>query len=564
MARRFGNLEDNFEDINDNNVVESDYKVPETQEQQASPSFEMPFKDLLPQNEEQRIDQEVADANELTPEEELSNQNDLAISRQEQLQNLLQNYNKLKPQPQQDNNESIPEQAESPVASNKLDHRANILSQYNQLMNRDNILQAQKDQAQGKMNAGMLLGAGQLAQAFGTRYGAKIGNNSEGAEMVAKNADIPVQQIAEGQKLVGQQLETLNATEMHDPKSDASKMMRGMAYKMIDKLDPDNKLGLQGQLEDMSAMQMGKLPGMKSLFDNMFKTRAFQQVRDYVGKDEKGKTVGLTYDPTIGSYLMTGTNKPYTGELFYKTPKMTPEKELKLFGLGGDGGQSSSKILSSQRNTGMTVKDLNDKYNNNPDGFIPTTVNASAISNLKEKISKKPEIAQNLQRLVDINSLRGALETNNAITIPQLDTLLARVHLGKGATVHASEAFKTSLGKFNSYINAFRRELGNDGILTDDQIKNLNATINEMELLAKEQYNFNVKKQIKMNEHTFTGLGEPTDKVLNDMLQVQDYQSISPKGVKSKKEPFPIGTIKAGYKYKGGDPNDKNNWDKVK
>jgi carbonic anhydrase len=534
MARRFGNLQDEFDTENDeNNVVESDYNnpSPEVNADDNIANLSNLFKSSSPENEEQRIDNEIEEANAPDPVEDLQQQVDNRPEPSADLHNLLQNYRQLRQAPAMEDSQESSQEVSQKQQRNAIDHRANILEQYNRLMNRDNILKAQQDQASGKMNAGMLLGAGQLAQAFGTRYGAKIGDNSEGARMVEKNADLPVQQIAEGQKLVGQQLDTLNATEMHDPTSQASGLMRGMAYKMLDKLDPENKLKLQGQLEDMSAMQMGKLPGMKSLFDNIFKQKSMQQIRDYVGKNEKGETVHLSYDPITGTPIISGTNIPYKGELFYKTPKKTPEDTFAMLGLGG-----SSKTLYAPPNYGKNTEQLNTEYKDSGAKFKLSKPGAKAWSDFTKVVEKDPGYKDMTSKLRLFNEAEEALKVNNRYTLPQITDLFVRIHTGKSATDANVKLFKEAnpwVDNMMKWLNTQLDESG--GVLTENMINEIKRTARASQDSVRQEYKEYLQDKITQEAPLLTQAGVPTEYAMDQFLNKR--QSLKKEGfLPNKKE----------------------------
>lgn len=101
-------------------------------------------------------------------------------------------------------------------------------------------------------NLGLLQGANQIAQAVAAGYGGKIGDGSESVEMLRKMNKDPLAQIQDE-----------DAAQLNDPTSDVSKFYRQQAYAYLKKIDPSDKYA--GQLDDMSAAQLMKLPGLKNV-----------------------------------------------------------------------------------------------------------------------------------------------------------------------------------------------------------------------------------------------------------------------------------------------------------
>ena len=126
--------------------------------------------------------------------------------------------------------------------------KASILSDFQRLKN----AQSQRQSDMG--SAMMFAGGNKIAQGLARGYGAEIGDNSEGVKMLQDQANLPVSDIEAQMKLGG--------TDMNDPASDISKFTRQQAYALLKKMDP--KTDYAGRLEEMSAMQLSKLPGMKN------------------------------------------------------------------------------------------------------------------------------------------------------------------------------------------------------------------------------------------------------------------------------------------------------------
>lgn len=127
--------------------------------------------------------------------------------------------------------------------------REKVLSDFQRLM------QAQKAHQGNLGNLAMLQGANTIAQGFALGRGAKIGNNAEGIAALERASAQAPKDIMDQMKLGG--------TDMNDPQSDISKFTRAQAYAMLKKIAPNEDY--TGKLDEMSAAQLAKLPGMKNV-----------------------------------------------------------------------------------------------------------------------------------------------------------------------------------------------------------------------------------------------------------------------------------------------------------
>lgn len=119
-------------------------------------------------------------------------------------------------------------------------------------------------------NLAMLQGGNQIAQAIASGYGGKIGAGEQGIAALREAAREPLSGIerdlttAKNTMAVSKAaMEYGEAEKMNDPASDISKFYRENAYVLLKKLNPEKDFS--GQLENMSATQLQKIPGMKNL-----------------------------------------------------------------------------------------------------------------------------------------------------------------------------------------------------------------------------------------------------------------------------------------------------------
>ena len=102
-------------------------------------------------------------------------------------------------------------------------------------------------------NLALLQGANQIAKGLAAGAGGKIDDGSEAVKMLQGMNQDPLKQI-----------QSEDAASMADANSDISKFYRQQAYAGLKKLYPDRNY--EGRLDQMSASQLAKLPGMTNLF----------------------------------------------------------------------------------------------------------------------------------------------------------------------------------------------------------------------------------------------------------------------------------------------------------
>lgn len=146
-----------------------------------------------------------------------------------------------------------------------------LLEQYNNIPTESNLKDLQDQRREGLLLAGLLGAGNKIAQGVAHGSGARIDAASEIPKQIENLAGQGVTDYRERQKalldeLSGLKTKTQLGTELEkaDYKSDISKFVRQQAYSYLGKIDPENKMQLQGQLENMSAAQLEKIPGLKS------------------------------------------------------------------------------------------------------------------------------------------------------------------------------------------------------------------------------------------------------------------------------------------------------------
>lgn len=205
---------------------------------------------------------------------------------------------------------SLPEE---PVRMNLSD----LMNKYNDLRDARNTMSSDMG------NITMLQGGNQIAQAIASGRGAKIGAGEAGVQALQNQAksklDAAEKDLSEAGSVMSmeKQLQGLeqgdmtlqHEREMNDRDSDISKFYREQAYNILSKLSPDSKL--TGQLENMSANQLMKIPGLKNALQN-------QGIQKYQQSQFISRLTGdpFSYDPMTNSYKNTITGEPpKSGEL---------------------------------------------------------------------------------------------------------------------------------------------------------------------------------------------------------------------------------------------------------
>jgi len=154
------------------------------------------------------------------------------------------------------------------------------------LQNYAKLKDAQAGRRDSMANIGMLSAADELSASVARGYGGQRKVDPNSYKPFYDMADQPVQDIEQGMKLGKEAASISEMEEMANPNSDVSKLYREQAYALLKKL---GKNEYEGKLEEMSANQLMKLPGMKN---------AFSQTT------VSGKTAGF------GNFINTKTGEP--------------------------------------------------------------------------------------------------------------------------------------------------------------------------------------------------------------------------------------------------------------
>ena len=240
----------------------------------------------------------------------------------------------------------MPEEGEVSLEEiSKPDYREDLLNRYRQLnqrkndLNTENLESLQPNQLEGIRSAGLLQAGSQIAQAMASGYGAKIGDNKAGVDLIKDLSSQPVKDFLQKQDtykkelaITTEDLDLQDDIEMTDPKSDISKFYREQAYSMLKKLSPNNDYS--GKLEDMSAKQLMKLPGMKNLT-----TSAPMQWQMTDRVDEQGNP--LRYNRVTGELSRTDGSIVKPGEF---APRDIMRRDA-LTGQYGLGTAKGMKVL---------------------------------------------------------------------------------------------------------------------------------------------------------------------------------------------------------------------------
>lgn len=188
-------------------------------------------------------------------------------------------------------------------------NRQQILDAYRRLK------PAQENYQNDLRNIAMMQGMNQISQGIARGYGANIGDGSEGLNAMRAASK-------EGVDAIGRELDTAKNTmgtskmlmdyeeseKMNDPASDISKLYREQAYNTLKKMNPNSEI--LGKLDNMSASQLLKFPGLKGLFENQGVIKS--QQADYFNIDTGNP---VEYVPNVG-YIDSVTRQPMSSGRF--------------------------------------------------------------------------------------------------------------------------------------------------------------------------------------------------------------------------------------------------------
>lgn len=137
-------------------------------------------------------------------------------------------------------------------------------SKYQEILEAYRSLKPKQEAYQDQLrNIGLLQGANQIAQGLARGYGADIGAGEAGIKALQAQAEEPLNAIKRQMATGKEAMSAEGDISMMDPESDISKFYREQAYTLLKKLNPQSDY--TGKLEGMSAAQLQKLPGMKSI-----------------------------------------------------------------------------------------------------------------------------------------------------------------------------------------------------------------------------------------------------------------------------------------------------------
>lgn len=325
---------------------------------------------------------------------------------------------------------------------------------------------AQKDYQDRIGNLDMLAGANKIAQAFAMGSGGKIDDGSELVSGLKKSAGIPVDQIKQKLDMAGESMKMGSMAEMVDPKSDVSKYTREQAYALLKKLNPD--VDYSGKLDNMSAEQLQKLPGMKNLGSSRPTQNRYVTVQDPDGK-VRSKLINMDTGDTIkelglagyalGSQIDPVTNMPYqisksdpTMQIMSRrTPGMGATSKSQE-GSSSDVGMKESpaekkQTYGSYRASGViSPREVTDFVNKDKEGFeqqnAPKMTIMSGLDSVKALAN---EAIKNPNAAASLGGIIGSLFEPGKLTDEDAKRYVARLGLANKASDWMNEAAKGTI-----------------------------------------------------------------------------------------------------------------------
>lgn len=306
------------------------------------------------------------------------------------------NFADFEAQPQQ------PVQAAAPVAADPIEQE---LSKSQDQQSR--YIKLLEEYNNKNSNLGMLQGSNQIAQAIASGYGGKIGDGSDSVKMLQGMNKEPLKQLQDEDN-----------SALVDANSDVSKMYRQQAYALLKKINPEKNY--DGKLENMSASQLMKLPGLKNAFDNKGANAKGMGFGQFV--NTRGEPIVMLPDNTLfntvsqqphspkdGVVRPIGYTDPLTGQRGYMGPGSFTQ-----FG-NAAGGSSGNQYRDEATGSGPSAKQARPKTfgDYRTSGLIPPK-DFEMVSKDKEGFEQ-----QNAPKMGIISGL-DSVETlaNEAITNP--------------------------------------------------------------------------------------------------------------------------------------------------
>lgn len=360
---------------------------------------------------------------------------------------------KIQSIPLPDNQKSI--QNTSPVATAQ-DTPEESQSVPSQLSKYEELLGAYKNK---NTNLNYLQAGNQIAQAIASGYGAKIGDGSDAVKMLRDQNIDPLKQLQEE-----------DASEMTDPSSDVSKLYREQAYSILTKLNPGKNY--DGALENMSASQLLKLPGLKNALGSSGRTNQnrYVTVQDPDGK-VRSKLINMDTGDTIKELGLAGYAygtqiDPRTGEAV-RVSKSDPNMKAITPGgqaLGTDDPTLSEKKVTKKALTPYDVKQSLNKYERD--------ILDKEVQQFQTDIKDEKRIISEIGAVSD-SSLELAKKNPNAAKT--IGAQIAKIMQGSRLT-DADVLLYTGQEGILNRINDFTTEVIT-GTISDDKARNIKQVL---------------------------------------------------------------------------------------
>lgn len=287
------------------------------------------------------------------------------------------------------------------------------------LQNYAKLKDAQAGRRDSMANIGMLSAADELSASVARGYGGQRKVDPNSYKPFYDMADQPVQDIEQGMKLGKEAASISEMEEMANPNSDVSKLYREQAYALLKKL---GKNEYEGKLEEMSANQLMKLPGMKGAM-TIESSKGGQKsdllsevITDSLGSFRRN----LVFNPNKSAYEYATPSGPvtYYGPSTRQIPYINVRTQKREYFLEGQDIPKGYVRESDQYQTGITSSsnsqptqdkntDISEKPKEQVKEYDVTTndLNNAQLARLQEKL--RPAY------LEETKKTREALLSNN-------------------------------------------------------------------------------------------------------------------------------------------------------
>lgn len=400
------------------------------------------------------------------------------------------------------------------------------ISRYEELLNAYKNLKPAQEAYQSQLNnLAILQGANQIAQGMARGYGADIGSGQAGIEALKESARYPIQSIEEQLKLGKQQLQLEPEVEMNDPNSDISNFYRQQAYSLLQRISPDKDF--TGKLENMSATQLQKLPGMSSIQkpvetryvtvqdpDGIVRSKLIRMDTGEVVKDlgMAGYAYGLQINPKTGEAVRVSKADPYAAPIIpggaaTKLPEVTDKTQPVKIDFNNLNVKQIARLEELQKGYLDETKETREQVN-------------SAYSAMDLIKKDKP---------VETDSDKRLIRT--------IQTKIARASGEKGAL---SEGDVQSLGGSQAILDALERWLTvkTFGDLTETD-KNLLLNTTELMTVRAQEYLYSAADlfALPFADRLSSELGQDVDKdSIRKLIGVEAVRSAMGRGRSKSKE----------------------------